>query len=76
MLAPGDVRDANAPGGTYRESSPDTPGAWLLNITDPYIELVTAKGLSRGTAIIKIYDVESGTFVDEKTENLNASTVE
>ncbi len=66
----------NASGGSYRQSGSTAQAAWFYGFTGPYVELITAKGPTRGVATIKVYDAQTDALVKTVTPDLYASTVQ
>lgn len=68
------VKDAGASGGSYRQSAAATPGAWLLNVTGPYVDLISARGPDRGVVTFQLFDAETNALVGQATADLNAQS--
>ena len=66
----------SASGGSYRQSGSAAQAAWFYGFTGPYVELITAKGPTRGVATIKVYDAQTDALVKTVSPNLYASTVQ
>lgn len=70
------ISDSNASGGTYRESSSITSAARICCFTGPRVELVTAKGPTRGQVRITVLDYITGAVVKTVTQDLYSSTTQ
>ncbi len=68
---------AGASGGTYRQGASETFGArcGLLH-GDPQLGLITAKGPTRGMAMVRALDTLDNSVAAERTVNLRAPKVE
>ena len=70
------VTNSSASGSTYRQSASKTIPAYFFYFTGPQVDLITAKGPTRGQATVKVIDNATNTVAKTVTLNLNASTVQ
>jgi hypothetical protein len=70
------AKNSSASGTTYRQGASKTIPAYFFYFTGPQVDLVTAKGPTRGQATVKVIDNATNTVAKTVTLNLNASTVQ
>jgi hypothetical protein len=70
------AQNSSASGGTYRQGVSNTLPVYFFYFSGPQVDLITAKGPTRGQAIAKVIDASTNTVAKTVTLNLNASTVQ
>ena len=70
------AQNSSASGGTYRQGVSNTLPVYFFYFRGPQVDLITAKGPTRGQATVKVIDASTTTVAKTVTLNLNASTVQ
>lgn len=68
--------NSRASGGTYRQGSSQSLGATCGLFRGPQIDLITAKGPTRGMARVRVQDISTQTWVKDLQVDLHSSKVE
>jgi hypothetical protein len=70
------AQNSSASGGTYRQGVSNTLPVYFFYFRGPQVDLITAKGPTRGQATVTVIDASTNTVAKTVTLNLNASTVQ
>jgi hypothetical protein len=70
------AQNSSASGGTYRQGVSKTLPVYFFYFRGPQVDMITAKGPTRGQVTVKVIDASTSAVAKTVTLNLNASTVQ